>query len=414
MLHLDEGILSALLDGELAGAEQRDVEAHLRGCAECRDRLAELKGFMQEADQLVTALDEVPTKAAPGQPVRRRGNVRVLAWAASIVAAVGLGFAGRSLLLNDQLQSPAVASGEHGGNLAPEAQPPAPDSPAPVTQERAAINSVGDLAESDQASTGDSAPRRRSDSVRTIPAEVMPTDRLAREQLEPRSSPTNELSVRGGRTDEAATYVDGVPVTPGTRGSGFRSDSTRIRSNALEAASSDSALAKSPVRLNDVAAGAAESAQSGIVALSPPASKQADAQPQAPAQPTQQLREEARSYARLLGQVEPARVITMEEAVRVLGGSIRLVDSLTPVRVELTGADSTVRVVYVTAGVEVWLDQRRNRSQDTGARYRAAPAVGKLAGAYNQLYWNDLRGFYLTLTGALPMAELELLQARIR
>jgi anti-sigma factor RsiW len=32
MPHLDEGILSALLDGELSGAEQQEIEAHLRTC----------------------------------------------------------------------------------------------------------------------------------------------------------------------------------------------------------------------------------------------------------------------------------------------------------------------------------------------------------------------------------------------
>jgi len=30
------------------------------------------------------------------------------------------------------------------------------------------------------------------------------------------------LSIRGGRTDQANTYIDGVPVTPGYRGTGFR------------------------------------------------------------------------------------------------------------------------------------------------------------------------------------------------
>jgi hypothetical protein len=45
---------------------------------------------------------------------------------------------------------------------------------------------------------------------------------------------------------------------------------------------------------------------------------------------------------------------------------------------------------------------------------QAAPAAGKLAVAVNQLSWNDLQGFYLTLTGPLPMTELELLRARIR
>jgi hypothetical protein len=35
------------------------------------------------------------------------------------------------------------------------------------------------------------------------------------------SNSTNSLSIRGGRTDEAATYIDGVPVTAGNRGNGF-------------------------------------------------------------------------------------------------------------------------------------------------------------------------------------------------
>jgi outer membrane receptor for ferrienterochelin and colicin len=50
------------------------------------------------------------------------------------------------------------------------------------------------------------------------------------------------LSIRGGRTDQAATYVDGVPVTPGYRGTGFRSsmqgaNGTSIGANGFEQAS---------------------------------------------------------------------------------------------------------------------------------------------------------------------------------
>jgi hypothetical protein len=55
------------------------------------------------------------------------------------------------------------------------------------------------------------------------------------------ASPTsNTLSIRGGRTDEAATYVDGVPVSPGFRGFGFTTSAGTeigVGTNALEEAS---------------------------------------------------------------------------------------------------------------------------------------------------------------------------------
>jgi hypothetical protein len=52
-----------------------------------------------------------------------------------------------------------------------------------------------------------------------------------------------QLSIRGGRTDQAATYLDGVPVTPGYRGTGFGNTTARggtqvsIGTNAFEQAS---------------------------------------------------------------------------------------------------------------------------------------------------------------------------------
>jgi len=55
------------------------------------------------------------------------------------------------------------------------------------------------------------------------------------------ASPTgNTLSIRGGRTDEAVTYVDGVPVSPGFRGNGQVSSAgygLSLGTNALEEAS---------------------------------------------------------------------------------------------------------------------------------------------------------------------------------
>jgi hypothetical protein len=54
--------------------------------------------------------------------------------------------------------------------------------------------------------------------------EKLPVDRIGTVlQLQPGVSANNAgaISIRGGRTDEAATYVDGVPVTAGNRGNGF-------------------------------------------------------------------------------------------------------------------------------------------------------------------------------------------------
>ena len=47
------------------------------------------------------------------------------------------------------------------------------------------------------------------------------------------------LSIRGGRPDEAVTYLDGVPVTPGYRGLALETPSTQISlgTNAVEEAS---------------------------------------------------------------------------------------------------------------------------------------------------------------------------------
>ena len=61
-------------------------------------------------------------------------------------------------------------------------------------------------------------------------AEALPADRLNNIlALQPGvvAAPGGaSLSIRGGRTDQAATYIDGVPTTPGYRGTGFRSTSS--------------------------------------------------------------------------------------------------------------------------------------------------------------------------------------------
>jgi Carboxypeptidase regulatory-like domain/TonB-dependent Receptor Plug Domain len=72
----------------------------------------------------------------------------------------------------------------------------------------------------------------------------LPVDRLNQVlALQPgvvASASGTTISIRGGRSDEAATYLDGVPVTPGNRGTGFVSpagNSIGMTERALEEAS---------------------------------------------------------------------------------------------------------------------------------------------------------------------------------
>lgn len=410
MRHLDEGLLTELLDGELSGPDQREVEAHLSTCAECRERLAELKGFMQEADHLVTALDE-PRPAPVAKPVYRARRYRALAWAASIVLAVGLGFAGRSMLLSNQERQAPMAIGEKsaGGNLALDTAPPTLESNGPAPRDQVALGApaapeTGSAdtrqgrrrqAESDAESTNDTLSREQKDSA--VMLETRPTNLAAREERPALAAArTNAASGSGARTEEAR--VDGNPADPGYRGTGFAStgrDSVSI-GNAVRPADelSDQAAASKLARKQEPERAAA----------APPAMAPAPRQAPAP---------ELNLGFAPAGQLA-VRTITMDEAVRLLGGSIRLIDSLTPVRVTLLGADSTVRVVYRTAGVEVWLDQTRSKPGEVFSQSLGLAELQRRDSATNALSWNDLQGFYLTLTGPLPTAILEQLKARIR
>lgn len=99
MSHLDEGILHGLVDGEIPSHALGPIQAHLAACAECRSRLEAERALASDAMDLIELI-EVP---APEEPVRRAGGPARgrrspwlgLAWAASVIGAVGLGYAAR-------------------------------------------------------------------------------------------------------------------------------------------------------------------------------------------------------------------------------------------------------------------------------------------------------------------------------
>jgi anti-sigma factor RsiW len=87
MSHLGDR-LSALVDGELDGAELDRAHAHLASCEQCRTEAAELRQLKQKLRELMSRAlaDEAPAEAAmtsrlvamtgPGGPVPSRGTGR--------------------------------------------------------------------------------------------------------------------------------------------------------------------------------------------------------------------------------------------------------------------------------------------------------------------------------------------------
>jgi hypothetical protein len=99
MSHVDEGTLHAYLDGELAPVERERVDTHLKGCPACQARLAEERAIIERASRLL-GMAAPPERAMPPLDQLRRPPVtwrlrRPLAWAATVVLAVGLGWFAR-------------------------------------------------------------------------------------------------------------------------------------------------------------------------------------------------------------------------------------------------------------------------------------------------------------------------------
>ncbi len=96
MSHVDEGTLHAYLDGELTPVERERVDTHLKGCPACQARLAEERALIERASRLL-GMAAPPERAQPPlhqlRPPRFDWRLRrPLAWAATVILAVGVGW----------------------------------------------------------------------------------------------------------------------------------------------------------------------------------------------------------------------------------------------------------------------------------------------------------------------------------
>ena len=123
MRHIPEEELHAYLDQGLSRSQCVEIESHLAACPSCqaeRDRIAALRdrttallARLAPPRVLPPSFESLGRRAAAAASVRRRRLHRA-AWAASVVAAVGLGWTGSSLLTRRPSTPAPVASTAFG------------------------------------------------------------------------------------------------------------------------------------------------------------------------------------------------------------------------------------------------------------------------------------------------------------
>lgn len=140
MSHISEGLLHAHLDGAVGHDRAEEwllAEAHLSVCEDCRRRLDEARQLRDAAGEILAVASapagrrpdfgELVAQAAGDPKARPRSawwnSTSHLAWAASLMLAVGAGWLGRELLIQTGQDIPAFV-------LESEAIPQTPDQTA--------------------------------------------------------------------------------------------------------------------------------------------------------------------------------------------------------------------------------------------------------------------------------------------
>jgi anti-sigma factor RsiW len=219
--HIPDDELHAYLDQALPRSRCVTLESHLAACPGCqarRDATAALRDrttlllarLAPERKRIPPSYEELQRRAAT-RPAPRRFGWREMAWAASILLAVGVGYGLRS----SGPRAPSTGATERMADVilpaaplvnrsleAPAATPGPPDRRA-AGATRAPASAVEDLR--DQVALGETLPSPRSSEISTdtLPPETAPTDGLWR---------TVPWAEAGTQVGGQPPRVDGVPV----------------------------------------------------------------------------------------------------------------------------------------------------------------------------------------------------------
>jgi hypothetical protein len=404
--HLDDGVLHALLDGEIRAAELPAIEAHLRSCTACLTRLEEARAFRDEAERLVGAIElPVPetslavasTQASPAERPRRL-HLRPLAYAATLLVALGLGYGTRGWVaaprtipaapaerpaalaaapvapsessLADMVSRPETLPPrrEDDRSRPANASPPAP--PSDTAPRLLARQEAADRAEESPTAPPPDVSREAAASRRRLGFAVTPAPSLEQTRLAELGKAAGERRFEGRVTDETGRGLAGASVV--VQGTGLQARTGEDGAYRLEGKIPDSSQVTARAIGHKSAAKTIAMADSGIARVN--FALPADANRLNEVVVTSTESRGAVSALRspiVLRTPPPAfEAVDFPEAVRRLGGRIRLVDGLVPTRLEALG--DTVRVGYrLGRGRDIWL--RQFRVGDTVAYALLAP-----------------------------------------
>lgn len=201
MSHVDEGLIHAYIDGAFppGNPQGEEIEAHTALCVDCRVRLEKARELKERAQVVMhrlappsiamppfeevlarrdrqrsaAAVAAVPPAQAAGSPAprnRRRSDIFPIpfAWAATVILAVGAGWMGRELMLNQRTDADQAAALVESRP----ALPATPDAAPPASTETAAGADASALSERDAPAAADRA-RQEALQRREQPAEAV-------------------------------------------------------------------------------------------------------------------------------------------------------------------------------------------------------------------------------------------------
>jgi hypothetical protein len=241
MRHIPEDELHAYLDQGLSRSQCVEIESHLAGCSSCRatrdgiaalrDRTTALLSRLAPPRRVPPAFESLRGLAAQRAHTRRR-RLRAAAWAASLVAALGLGWSastmvgpGRDTTIATRILPPVAEAPALPARIdSPESKPasePAPAAPA-ATPVRSEARREAELARNvaARAAREDSI---REDSIRAArlalldpsPAlELAPLDRPRPAGGEQFAGMWRTMSWDGAQSEagQSLPHIDGLPV----------------------------------------------------------------------------------------------------------------------------------------------------------------------------------------------------------
>jgi hypothetical protein len=227
MLHLDEGELHALLDCAYPqdASEALQMQAHLDECAQCRARLEEERALRDRAALILRAArpgsEEVPpferVLQRANQPKRRVGSSAParLAWAASIMLALGAGWISRGMFPTWWSSRSARQETMQSESVSPAVPVPAP-APAPAQVAPAEARDLSETAARERDQVVTQPPPQTGQGVRGAQARGAAAPTVQADQANAPLTRRENAAVADGRraADSASNKVLATPPPP--------------------------------------------------------------------------------------------------------------------------------------------------------------------------------------------------------